>query len=184
MNRNLNYLFTSERLGFREWRLDDLPKLVALNSNREVMRYFPTLQSREQSLTFIERMQVHQQEFGFCYFVVEDLSDGRFVGFIGTCHQTYIAPFTPCIDIGWRLLPDEWGKGFAVEGALATLKFLSKLKIEVVYAIAPKINLPSIRVMEKIGMRFEGTFDHPGLTSFPELQECVYYRIKTVARSH
>lgn len=167
-------IFQSSRLGFRTWDSSDLDELARMNADTEVMRYFPATQSREQSREFIHKMQQHQAVHGFCYFAVVELESDDFVGFIGACHQVYDAPFTPCVDIGWRLLTPYWGKGYAQEGAKAILDFLSKFHLDSIYAVAPELNLPSIKVMERIGMTRIGTFHHPALIN-TQLSSCVYF---------
>ncbi|MEL6142471.1 MAG: GNAT family N-acetyltransferase, partial [Bacteroidota bacterium] len=89
------------------------------------------------------------------------------------------ADFTPCIDIGWRLKKAHWGNGYATEGAQACLEYAwNKLDAVEIYAIAVEQNLPSIRVMQKIGMSYYGHFYHPNLAEYPHLHKCVAYRIE------
>jgi RimJ/RimL family protein N-acetyltransferase len=74
------------------------------------------------------------------------------------------------------LYPNFWGKGYATEGAKRCLKFgFNDLKLQEIIATAPKINLPSIRVMQKIGMQKIKDFKHPFLSDFPVLENCVLY---------
>ncbi|AHM61514.1 acetyltransferase, ribosomal protein N-acetylase [Flammeovirgaceae bacterium 311] len=175
------YLFTSPRLGFRNWRQADLQPMAAINADPEVMAFFPGTQSAEETRQFIQRMQQQYVDRGFCYFAVDKLESGEFIGFIGLSQQTYNADFTPCIDIGWRLKKSEWGKGFATEGAKACLDYaFSTLGLEKVYAVAPQVNTQSEAVMKKIGMQYVKNFTHPLLTQDERLRECVVY-LKTRA---
>lgn len=152
--------------------------MAAINADPRVMEYFPSTQTEAQTQGFIERSIVHQQKHGYCYFAAETRDDGQLIGFIGLAHQTYEADFTPCTDIGWRLHPEVWGRGLATEGALACLDLaFEQLKLPEVYSIAVRQNAPSIRVMEKIGMEYHSTFDHPALLDAPALKSCVVYRI-------
>ena len=170
------YLFQSLRLGFRNWSDADLPKLAAINEDPVVMEFFPGLADRQQTAAFIERMQEMQRDKGYCYFAVDQLSDGAFIGFIGLCEQSYEAPFTPCVDIGWRLNKIYWNKGYATEGAARCLKYgFEVLGLQHIKSVAPQINLKSIRVMEKIGMHKELDFKHPKLLGHPLLADCVCY---------
>lgn len=172
-----DYLFCSARLGFRVWRETDLDALTALNANPEVMRYFPGTLTREESAGFLRRMMASQEEDGFCYFAAELRATGTWVGFIGLLRQTYPAPFTPCVDIGWRLLPAAWGQGIATEGATACLAYgFDVLGLPEIVAVTPQLNQPSIRVMEKSGMRYWLTFDHPKIAVDSPLRTCVVYR--------
>ncbi len=170
-----NYIFESSRLGFRVWEESDLDAFSRMNADEDVMRFFPSVQTREQSRAFIERMQEHQQTHGFCYFVVDELTSGDFIGFIGASHQDFEAPFTPCVDLGWRLLPAFWGKGYAQEGAKAVMVYLEHFNLKEVYAVAPSANTSSIKAMEGIGMIKRGEFQHPALVQIPRLVDCVYY---------
>lgn len=173
-----NYLFTSNRLGFRNWKKSDINILQEINSNEDVMRYFPTPLKKEQTLEFIQRMQKQFNDKGLCYFAVEIKETREFIGFIGLSEQTYTADFNPSIDIGWRLHPNFWGKGFATEGAKRCLEYgFSQLKLKEIVSVAPLINIPSILVMEKINMKKVKEFKHPLLNSFPKIEPCVLYSI-------
>ena len=176
----MNYLFKSSRLGFRNWITDDLPKMIAVSADPEVMRYFPGTKTKEETLQFIETMQQQFEARAHCYFAVELFDSRTFIGFIGLAYQTYEAPFTPCVDIGWRLATGYWGKGYATEGAKACLEYGWGLGIEKIFAVAPRVNLPSIKVMQKIGMEFKYDFQHPLLEEHPELTTCVLYRAENI----
>ncbi len=174
----MNYLFKSSRLGFRNWITDDLPKMAAISADPKVMRYFPSTQTGEETLQFIEKMQQQFEDRAHCYFAVELLDSHTFIGFIGLAYQTYQAPFTPCVDIGWRLAAKHWGKGYATEGAEACVEYARAiLNLKKIYAVATQDNLPSIMVMKKIGMTLEYKFEHPLLLEFPDLVTCVLYTL-------
>lgn len=177
----MNYLFTSERLGFRPWTTDDLEPMAQLNADPEVMRYFPKSPDLEETREFIERMHKQYLENGFCYFVTELLTTGKFIGFIGLSSISFPARFTPCVDIGWRLLKEEWGKGYATEGARACLNFgFENHKLQRIFAVCPISNLASENVMKKIGMIKHSLFKHPHLSDFPLLEECYAYMVEQV----
>lgn len=172
------YLFTSERLGFRNWREDDLDDMAAINADAEVMKFFSSTRSKEQTLEFIRRMQAQFLEKGYCYFAVDRLDNSEFIGFIGISEQNFEADFTPCTDIGWRLKKSEWNQGFATEGAKRCIEFaFQQTALEKLYAVAPKINYPSELVMIKIGMRKVSEFRHSLLANDTRLQHCVLYEI-------
>ena len=172
------YLFKSERLGFRTWSNNDLEPMTSINSDAEVMQFFPKTQTQDDTANFIKRMQKSYAENGFCYFAVELLSTGEFIGFIGLSIQTFEADFTPITDIGWRLSKNTWGKGFATEGAKRCLTYaFDNLKLDKVLSTSPIINTPSINIMEKIGMLKVKEFEHPLLLNNEKLKKCVLYRI-------
>jgi RimJ/RimL family protein N-acetyltransferase len=171
-----HYIFTSERLGFRNWKDSDLEKMILINSDKNVMKFFPFVPSTAQTKKFIQRMQKQFARKGYCYFAVDLLETNLFIGFIGLSEQTYPANFTPCTDIGWRLNKDHWNKGLATEGAIACLKYAQQnLGLAKIYAVASLVNNNSIKVMEKAGMQFEEIFDHPNLIGDKRLKTCVLY---------
>ncbi len=173
-----NYLFKSDRLGFRNWLTRDLKTMTDINSDAKVMEFFPSRQSEKQTIEFIERMRKQFNEKGYCYFAVDKLENNEFIGFIGLSEQTFDADFTPCIDIGWRLKANEWNKGLATEGAKECLEYaFQHLAIEKISAIAPQINIQSERIMKNIGMKKVKVFQHPKLIGDERLQECVLYEI-------
>ncbi|QBQ41752.1 N-acetyltransferase [Sphingobacterium psychroaquaticum] len=179
MDSKKKYEFTSERLGFRNWDLSDIDEMHAINSDEKVMEFFPCIPTKEQTTEFIERMRKQFRDKGFCYFAVERLDNEAFIGFIGLSEQTYEADFTPCVDIGWRIKSREWNNGFASEGAARCLDYaLNELKLENVYAIAPKINRKSEHIMTKIGLVKQYEFEHPLLIKNNRLRTCVLYKTK------
>ncbi len=174
----MKYIFTSQRLGFRNWIDSDLAKLVTINSDAEVMKYFPSTQTEEQTLQFITRMQNQLDTKDYCYFAVDRLENNEFIGFIGLSDQTYEANFTPCIDIGWRIATKHWGKGYATEGAKRVLTYaFEEFKIDKILSIAPAINTASENVMKKIEMQKVKNFEHSLLKDNEQLKECVLYEI-------
>ncbi|SFT42067.1 Protein N-acetyltransferase, RimJ/RimL family [Lishizhenia tianjinensis] len=175
---NTAYLFTSSRLGFRNWKASDLTPFAAMNANAEVMRFFPTLLTPEESEASVERFKQQLHDIGYTYYAVDELGSGEFIGFIGLSWKDFESPFTPATDIGWRLKPAAWGKGYATEGAKRCLEYaFQELNLEKVIAICPAVNTPSERVMQKIGMQLKGRFDHPFLQAHPKLQPCLCYAI-------
>jgi len=171
-----NYIIKSERLGFRNWRPSDIDEMFAINSDKDVMEFFPAFPTKEQTAEFIERMNNQFLDSKFCYFAVDKLENQEFIGFIGLSKQTYDAKFTPCIDIGWRIKSSEWNKGFATEGAKRCLDYaFNDLEIGKVYSVAPKINIKSEHIMTKIGMKKLYEFNHPLLLNEERLKCCVLY---------
>ena len=173
------YIFKSDRLGFRNWINSDIPKLAEINSDPQVMEFFPSIPNYQQTEEFIERMKKQFTEKGFCYFAVDKLIDNEFIGFVGISEQNYESEFTPCVDIGWRLSRKEWNKGFATEGAKKCLEFaFNNIGLTSVKSICPIINERSERVMKKLGMNKKMTFKHPLLKDYKELEKCILYEIE------
>jgi len=170
------YTLTTPRLGLRNWLPSDLAPFIKMSRDEDVMQFFPKLLNEVESKDFIERMQFHFKEYGFCYFAVDELITGKFIGFVGLKHQDFKSNYTPSVDIGWRLMKSAWGKGFATEAAKSCLEYaFSELKLNEVYAFATVKNKNSEAVMKKIGMNYIDTFNHPFLNDYPELKACLVY---------
>jgi RimJ/RimL family protein N-acetyltransferase len=178
MSFDRQYLFKSERLGFRNWLDSDIELMSQINADEKVMEFFPGIATKTQTAELIAKMQQQFKEKGFCYFAVDKLENNEFIGFIGLSEISFDAEFTPCVDIGWRLSSEEWNKGYATEGAKRCLEYAKEvLKLEKIVSIAPKINVKSGRVMEKIGMEKILEFEHPLLINDERLKDCVLYQI-------
>ncbi|WP_297098896.1 GNAT family N-acetyltransferase [uncultured Draconibacterium sp.] len=174
-----NYIFKSDRLGFRTWTEKDKSKMGLINSDVKVMEHFPTIPTQEQTDEFVERMIKQFSKNGFCYFAVDKLDNNEFIGFIGIAEQTFESDFTPCVDIGWRLAQAEWGNGFATEGAKKCLEFaFNEIGLKNIKSFCPEINNKSEKVMIKIGMKKTKSFIHPLLSEFKALEKCVLYEIE------
>ena len=179
MTSNKKYLFESERLGFRNWIKEDLNSIAELNADVEVMEYFPNPLTRNETASFLERLQKHYSKRGYNYFATEILATGEFIGFIGLEYQNYESDCTPATDIGWRLKKAAWGKGLATEGAIRCLKYgFNELKLDKIIATCTLNNSNSENVMKKIGMTKMGQFNHPKLKVYPEYEKCMWYEIK------
>jgi RimJ/RimL family protein N-acetyltransferase len=110
---------------------------------------------------------------------VEIPGAASFAGFIGLARPRFDAHFTPCTEVGWRLGPHWWGRGYATEGARAALEFgFRELNLDEVVSFAAETNVPSRRVMERIGMIRNpiDDFDHPDLPAGHTLRRHVLYR--------
>lgn len=170
------YLIKTERLGLRNWATNDLEPFFQMSQDKEVMEFFPKLLTHMECKSFIDRMQIHFQKFGFCYFAIDSLETGEFLGFTGMLNQNYKSNFTPCIDIGWRLKRSAWGYGYATEAAKSCLNFASEeLRISEIYSIASVPNVSSIAIMKKIGMKYHSNFQHPALLDNDNLKNCEVY---------
>lgn len=173
------YLFTSDRLGFRNWKKEDLSEFAKINGDAAVMEHFPNPLTIQETAEFIERLQNHYAKNGYNYFATEILETGELIGFIGLADQDYKTEFNPATDIGWRLKKTAWGKGFATEGAKRCLDFaFNDLKLQRVISTCTVNNTNSEKVMKKLGMTKKGEFNHPKLSEFPGFKKCLWYEIK------
>ncbi len=175
---NRDYIFKSKRLGYRNWRDSDLNAFAELNADIEVMEHFPKPLTQQETFDFIQRLKKHFEENGHNYFATEILDTGEFIGFIGLALQVYPSDFTPNVDIGWRLKKSAWGNGYATEGAKKCIEFgFKNLGLPKIISTCTMKNAKSENVMKKIGMKKVGTFNHPKLKDYPNLEKCLCYEI-------
>lgn len=167
------------RLLLRQWKETDLKDFARMNADAEVMRYFPEPLSAEQTTRFYDIIQWEFSEYGYGLYAAEEKSGGGFMGFIGFHRADFEAEFCPCVEIGWRLGKQFWNKGYATEGAKECLKYgFENLGFERVYSFTAVENLPSQRVMQKIGMNFHCFFQHPKVPQNHRLRPHVCYIIQ------
>ena len=168
----------TDRLILRTWKTTDIAPFTAMCSDKEVLRYFPACLSKKETISLVKRFHERYEQNGFTYYAVELKETGEFLGFCGMLMQTYDSPFTPNVDIGWRLKKAAWGKGYATEAAKACLKLAKEtLALKTIISVASYTNGPSIHVMQKIGMKKVGAFNHPVLVITPDLNPCEVYQI-------
>jgi len=171
----------TDRLVLRSWTEDDRAPFAALNSDPDVMRYFPSLQSLEVSNASVDKRMKHDSEHGVCFWAADLRDTGEFTGFVGMEYVTEDIPGKGALEIGWRIGKDHWGKGLAPEGARACLAYaFGPLKAPEVVSFTSENNLASQRVMEKIGMMREpeNDFHHPAVPDGHPIKPHVLYRIK------
>lgn len=171
----------SARLLLRQWQPEDADPFAALNADGEVMRYFPSVLNAEESAHLLAKLQQHWQDHHFGVFALELQAQKKFIGFAGLATVTFAAPFTPCVELAWRIARPFQNQGYATEAALAVCDFaFGTLGLNSLVAFAVPENLPSRRVMEKIGMRHNAAedFEHPCLPEGHALRRHVLYRLE------
>ena len=169
----------TERLRLREWRDGDVEPFAAMNADPVVMQYFPAPYGYERTSRFVELIRKRWSELGYSLWAVERLDRGRFIGYVGLWPATFPAPFTPAVEVGWRLAADQWGQGFATEGGQAALQYaFGSLGFEEIVSFTSAINVRSWRVMERLGMirDVRGDFDHPDVPEGHPTRPHVLYR--------
>jgi len=173
------FVIRTPRMILRPWRDEDNAPYAALNADPEVRRYWPATLSKEESDAQAARLQKHIEEHGFGFWAAEVLGLARFIGFVGLKPVEPDLPFAPAIEAGWRLARNYWGRGYATEGAQASLADgFGRLGLEEIVSYAVAVNTPSRRVMERIGMthRPAEDFDHRDRKPNDPLRRYVVYR--------
>ena len=160
----------------RAWRDADRAPFAALNADAEVMRHFPAPLSPAQSDAMIDRIVAHHHRHGFGLWALE--VDGRFAGFVGLSTATFDAPFTPAVEIGWRLARWAWGRGAATTAARRVLDAAPRFGVDEVLSFTATSNERSAAVMRRIGMvrDLDGDFEHPNVPEGSALRPHVLYR--------
>lgn len=172
-------MYQTQRLLLREWRDSDLVPFINMGNDPVVMKYFPSLLTESDTIAFVERIKAKFIRDKFSFFAVELLSTNEFIGFIGLNRPDFVADFTPCVEIGWRISPQFWGNGYATEGAKRCLEIaFQEHNLKEVVSFTYNANHKSRRVMERIGMRYASSFFHPKLDFTHQLSPYVLYRIK------
>jgi len=168
------------RLVLRGWRDADVEPFAAMNADPRVMEHFPARLSSGETAAMVARIRVHFEEHGFGLWAVEVPGVAPFIGFTGLSRPRFLAPFTPCVEIGWRLAFDHWGRGYATEAARASLAFgFERLGLGEIVSFTVPANRRSIHVMEKLGMTRHPAddFDHPNVAEGHLLRRHVLYRL-------
>lgn len=170
----------TERLLLRRWRDDDRAPFAAMNADPEVTRFLGVPLGRASSDAIIERTEAAFDAEGFGLWAVERLEDAAFIGFVGLARPSFETSFTPCVEIGWRLAREAWGRGYATEGAVAVRDHAFEVvELDELLSWTTVANSASRRVMERIGMTHDprDDFDHPRLPVAHPLRPHVLYRL-------
>jgi len=155
-------ILTTHRLRLEPCGMQHHDGLRVVNGDPEVMRFVGGVpQDAEQTAAWIRRAEARWAELGFSWWTILLADSGKV---IGACCVQHIEndPAQEC-EIGWRLLPDCWGKGYATEAARAMIGFaFRELDLPRLFSIADPRNKASTRVMERLGMRSLGLQRHYG----------------------
>ena len=169
----------TERLRLRDWQEADRAPFAALNADPAVMAFFPAPLSREASDAGIDAWRAQFAAQGWSNWATETRANGAFIGFVGLSVPRRVLPFSPCVEIGWRLARAHWGHGYASEAARAALRIgFERVGLDEIVSFTTRANRRSRAVMERIGMVDAGEdFDHPALPEGHALRRHVLYRI-------
>ena len=170
-------MYRTARLVLREWSDSDADPFAALCADVEVMEFFPSTMSREESSAMIDRVSQRISDDGFGLWAVE--IDGHFAGYTGLSRASAISgtSFTPCVEVGWRLAKWAWGKGYASEAARESLRIgFQEFQLNEIFSWTTRTNVRSESVMSRIGMkrRPDLDFDHPNTPNWWGQPHIVY----------
>jgi RimJ/RimL family protein N-acetyltransferase len=150
------------RLILRPYTLDDAAGSFAVNSHPEVTRYTGDgpFADVEAARAMIEsRPLADYARYGFGRWACVDKASGEFIGFAGL----KFLPDLQEVDLGYRLLPSQWGRGLATEASLVSIDYgFRQLRLTRILGLVHPENTRSVRVLEKCGFIFEKMFEYYG----------------------
>jgi RimJ/RimL family protein N-acetyltransferase len=167
---------TTERLELRRFDADDLDRLALVFAQREVWQYpYGRGFTRSETEEFLQRQIEEWRAVGFGCWVAIERSTQRLIGYVGISVPTFLPEVLPAVEVGWRLDPSVWGKGYATEGATAALdEAFGVLGLQEVCSIPQADNPASVRVAERLGMRLDRTVTIPANDRRGELEALLF----------
>jgi RimJ/RimL family protein N-acetyltransferase len=172
----------TERLILRNWEDRDRELFHRINSDERVMEFFPFRRDRAAADAKMDELRAIIDRDGYGFAAAEIAASGQCIGFVGITGTDHL-PFLPAgtIEIGWRLAPEFWGKGYVTEAAEAWLAYgFEKLGLGEIVSFAVANNHRSTAVMQRLGMTADPSadFDYPDTPdSHPALKRHVFYRL-------
>src|SRR6185503_6027405 len=152
------------KVKLRQWKESDLEPYAQMNADPEVMQFFPKPLTREETAVALARHRARIEERGWGLWAVD--VDGMFAGFTGLAEPKFTAHFTPCVEIGWRLRREFWGRGIAFAAAQQAAEYaFSVPRLEQLVSFTTATNSRSRKLMERLGFshNLRDDFMHPSL---------------------
>lgn len=164
---------TGERIVLREWTVDDDDAVHGYAGDPEVGRYLvrgPAELAAEPSLARIEADRSPRTEYALAVVL---RASGAVIG-SGEIYVESVRHHRA--EIGYILRRDMWDQGLATEIAALLLRFgFDELGLHRLYATCDPTNAASIRVLEKVGMQYEGELRHHFLAHDGTWRDAVVY---------
>ena len=153
MNQH-RYILTTSRLRLREFTENDIDNLMLINSDPQVMQYFSNTLDHAENGALLQQILARNKRDGTSFWAAELLQTSEFIGMIGLLQQTI--DDAEELEIAYRVARKHWGQGYATEAALGCKEYaFNQLARDRVISLIRPVNIPSIRVAEKVGMKLE-----------------------------
>lgn len=170
------------RLILRRWREDDLTPYAAMTADPVGMKHLGGVKSLAEATDKATQYNSHFAEYGYGFWVVEVPGVTHFAGIVGLKRGDFEIPEipSPWIEIGWQLVHDQWGHGYATEAAQAALNHgFREHHIPEIIAFTSVDNKRSRRVMDRLGMTYDSKadFDYPKLAADDPTRRRVVYKV-------
>lgn len=167
-------IIETERLILRKFTREDVHDVLAFSSNKEVLKWTGDegVYTVDAAMTIIENIWLKEyEEIGYARYAVHHKKDDKVIGFSGLKYEREWG----VTDIGYRFLPEYWGRGIATESAKPFIPYaFETLDLPQVVGVAYQVNIGSCRILKKLGMRLEKS----GITIDDLPQLCDWYSIK------
>ncbi|HCN49182.1 MAG TPA: GNAT family N-acetyltransferase [Chryseobacterium sp.] len=165
----------TERLILRQFEEADFERVFLIDSDPEVMKYIgvPPLTDINESKEVIQMIRKQYEENGVGRLAVVEKESGLVVGWSGLKLLTKaVNGYQNVLELGYRFVPESWGKGYATESGKASLDYgFHELNAEVIYAYAHSEHEASNHILRKLGFQKTSEFEEPdGI--------CFWYELK------
>ena len=166
----------TDRLILRNFEIEDYHSLFLLDSNHEVMKYvgMPALTKPEESKDVVRMIMQQYEDNGVGRIAVIEKSTEKLIGWSGLkLNKETINNHQNFYELGYRFLPETWGKGYATEAGIASLHYgFNDLKLDIIYAYAHSENIASQNTLQKLGFEKTSEFLEPdGICFWYELKK-------------
>ena len=153
----------TERLILREFTADDAEVYFRLGADPNITRYTGDqgVATVEQALEVMQARPIADYaKYGYGRWACVFKENGEVIGFAGLKYVDDLAE----VDIGYRLLPAYWGRGLATEASLPAIDYgFTQLGLKQIIGLVMPENVASVRVLEKLGLRYDGIMDYRSL---------------------
>lgn len=148
---------TTDRLHLRRFLPGDAQLLAPIFAKRAFWEFpYGRGFTREETEDFVAALVAEWDLYGLSDWIAIDRASGQVIGYLGIAVPHFLPEILPAVEVGWRLDPDFWGRGLALEGASVALdQAFGPLGLDRVCSAPQGINPRSVRVCERLGMTFE-----------------------------
>ena len=168
----------TRRLRLREWDEQDEVRFYAVMNRPEVMEHLGGVQTPEEWSAAYQRVVGFQRDYGHTFWIIEERGSGEILGFCGIkrVNAPGAGDLTGKHEIGWRVVPESWGKGIAKEAAIASMDLaFDRFDAPQVIATTVPANAASQGLMKRLGMKRREELDYVDTRFGPELNPTIVF---------
>ena len=168
----------TRRLRLREWDEEDEVRFYAVMNRPEVMEHLGGVQTPEEWSAAYQRVVGFQRDYGHTFWIIEERGSGEILGFCGIkrVNAPGAGDLTGKHEIGWRVVPESWGKGIAKEAAIASMDLaFDRFDAPQVIATTIPANAASQGLMKRLGMTRREELDYVDTRFGPDLNPSIVF---------